>query len=113
MSPFLHRTHKDHTLHCLLQAAQMAAEGPPPPGVSRNSLDSAFGGAQRALQLSALSMPERIAYMQVRASGSRVQIPDNLHCSSRCCPRLCASPTCSVRVYVAQNSARVVLQGLL
>jgi hypothetical protein len=49
----------------------MAAEGPPPPGVSRNSLDSAFGGAQRALQLSALSMPERIAYMQVR--GLQVQ----------------------------------------
>ena len=69
----MHRTHKDHTVHCLLQAAQMAAEGPPPPGVSRSSLDSAFGGAHRALQLSALSMPERIAYMQVRASGSRVQ----------------------------------------
>lgn len=49
------------------QAAQVAAEGPPPPGVSLDSRDSAFGGAQRALQLSALSMPERIAYMQVGA----------------------------------------------
>lgn len=51
--------------HCV-QAAQMAAEGAPQMGVSRQSLDSAFGSAQRALQLSTLSMPERITYMQVR-----------------------------------------------
>lgn len=43
----------------------MAAEGAPPSSVARTSLDSAFGSAQRAMQLSTLSMPERIAYMQV------------------------------------------------
>ena len=33
--------------------------------VGRQSLDSAFGQAQRAIHLSTLSMPDRIAFMQV------------------------------------------------
>lgn len=65
--------HPEHYLICLsfVLVSQMAAEGGVPAGVGRNSLDSAFGSAQRALQLSTLSMPERIAYMQVSGCCGR------------------------------------------
>lgn len=88
--------------HCV--QAQMAAEGGTPVGVSRQSLDSAFGSAQRALQLSTLTMQERIAYMQVCA----------WFCSPECKPKR-SQPTawsgCAVHSSPALPTACQQLRG--